>query len=147
MFNFNFGKKKLGIKQFAILTIILTSVIGGLSQCTHIPEDFYWDLLDETQRKYFPDSSVNDYIIQDGKLLDRRIKRDVDRAIRDYEDLTGDHGHVKLLPPRYIEEPMNDSECRSKECRSLGPPMRLCSPWWDGCPDSSKAVTKPLTKP
>lgn len=146
-FNFNFGNKNPGIKEYAIIGIVLTTLIGGLSRCTKLPENFFWDLLDEFQRHHDPQSPINKYIIHDEGLLKRRIHRDVDRAIQEYEDLTGDHGHVKLPSPRYIEEPMDGSKCHSKECRSLGPPMRLCSPWWDRCPDSSKAVTDPLTKP
>jgi hypothetical protein len=146
-FNFNFGNKKPDIKTYAIVGIVLSSLIAFLSQCTGIPELTLWDLFDEVQREVKPGTMLNDFIVHHPEKLKRRITRDVDRAIRDYEDLTGDRGRVKLPSPRYIEEPMNDSECRSKECRSLGPPMRLCSPWWDGCPDTSKAVTDPLTKP
>ena len=141
-FNFNFGNKKPGIKKYAIIGVILTSIIAFLSNCTGIKEELIWDLFDEVQREVNPKTPINDFIIKDPQKLERRIHRDVDRAIRDYEDLTGDTGRVMINTPRYIEEPMNDSTCYSKECRSLGPPMRLCSPWWDGCPSDTEDLTK-----
>jgi hypothetical protein len=146
-FNFNFGNKKPDIKTYAIIGIVLSSLIAFLSQCTGIPELTLWDFFDEVQREVKPGSMLNDFIVHHPEKLKRRINRDIDRAIQNYEDLTGDHGHVILSSPRYIEEPMNNSECYSKECQSLGPPMRICSPWWDGCPDNSQTGTKPLTEP
>ena len=76
---------------------------------------------------------LNDFIIKDDKKLERRIKRDVDAAISEYERLTGDTGVVRIPPPRYIEKPVNESVCYSEECKKLGGEMRLCAPWVDGC--------------
>ena len=52
-FNFNFGNKKPDIKQYAIIGIILTSVIVTLTQCTGIQETTLWDVFDEVQRISF----------------------------------------------------------------------------------------------
>jgi len=82
-FNFNFGKKKPGIKEYAIIGVVLSAVIGTLSQCTGVSEDGLWDLLDEIQRKYFPGTILNEFVIKDPAKLERRIKRDVDHAIDD----------------------------------------------------------------
>lgn len=141
-FNFNFGNKKPDIKTYAIIGVVLTSIIAFLSNCTGIKEELIWDLFDEIQREVNPGTIINDFIIKDPEKLERRINRDVDGAIQDYERLTGDDGRVRITPPRYIEEPINEETCSSKECRSLGPPMRLCSPWWDGCPSGTKDLTK-----
>ena len=84
MFNFNFGKKKPDIKQYAIIGVVLSSVIAILSQCSSIPSNQLWDLLDEIQRKYFPQTILNEFIINDDEKLNRRIGRDVGRAIDDY---------------------------------------------------------------
>lgn len=89
-FNFNFGNKKPDIFKYAIVGIILTSIIGGLSQCTGVSENEYWDLFDELQRTYIhgkngSGSMLNDFIIKDPVRLQRRIHRDVDRAIYNYE--------------------------------------------------------------
>jgi siderophore synthetase component len=133
MFNFNFGNKKSDIKQYAIVGIVLTGIIAALSQCTKVSEDRLWDLFDEIQRKYFPQTMLNEFIIKDDKKLERRIKRDVDAAIAEYERLTGDDGTVRILPPRYIEKPVNELVCYSEECKKLGGEMRLCAPWVDTC--------------
>jgi hypothetical protein len=133
MFNFNFGKKKPDIKQYAIIGVVLSSIIAALSQCSGISTNTLWDLLDEMQRKYFPQTILNDFIIKDDKKLERRIKRDVDRAIEDYERLTGDDGTVRIPSPRYSEKPI-DPTLQTGESRLLGGEMRICAPWVDDCP-------------
>ena len=135
---FKFGKQKPDIKQYAIIGIVLSSIIGLLSQCTGIKQDSIWDLLDEVQRRYFPQTILNDFVIKDPEKLDRRVKRDVDRAISEYERLTGDDGKVKIPSPRYSEKPPDGSVCYTKDCQSLGGEMRLCAPFYDGCRKEDK---------
>ena len=125
---------KKQVINFAIIGVILTSSVGVLTKCTGIDEIHWYDLIDEIQRKYFPNSQLNDYIIKDPNLLDRRVKRDVDKAIREYERLTGDDGTVKLPSPRYSEKPIDSSVCYTDECRALGGEIRLCAPWVPDCP-------------
>ena len=129
-FNFNFGNKKPDIKQYAIIGIILTSVIVTLTQCTGIKETTLWDVFDEVQRRYFPQTILNEFILKDPEKLDRRIERDVDAAIAEYERLTGDDGKVRIPSPRYSEKPPDGSYAQSV----LGGEMRLCAPWVDDCP-------------
>ena len=62
---FKFGKQKPNIKQYAIIGIVLSSLIAALSQCTGISQDGLWDLLDEIQRRYFPQTVLNEIFIQD----------------------------------------------------------------------------------
>jgi hypothetical protein len=130
MFNFNFGKKKADIKQYAIIGIVLSSIIATLSQCTGVSQNNIWDLLDEVQRRYFPQTILNEFILKDPEKLDRRIHRDVDAAIAEYERLTGDDGKVRMPKPRYSEKPPDGSYAQSV----LGGEMRLCAPWVDDCP-------------
>ena len=127
---FKFGKQKPDIKQYAIIGIVLSSMIAVLSQCSGIKQDSIWDLLDEVQRRYFPQTILNEFILKDPEKLDRRIKRDVDAAISEYERLTGDDGKVRIPSPRYSEKPPNGSYAQSV----LGGEMRLCAPWVDDCP-------------
>jgi hypothetical protein len=127
---FKFGKQKPDIKQYAIIGIVLSSIIAVLSQCSGIKQDSIWDLLDEVQRRYFPQTILNEFILKDPEKLDRRIKRDVDAAIAEYERLTGDDGKVKIPSPRYSEKPPDGSYAQSV----LGGEMRLCAPWVDDCP-------------
>jgi hypothetical protein len=132
MFNFNFGKKKPDIKQYAIIGIVLSSVIAVLSQCTGVSENGLWDLLDEVQRKYFPQTILNEFILKDPEKLNRRIKRDVDRAI---DEVTPEYDRIieesnKRYKPRYVEKAPDGSEAQ----RLLGGEMRICAVWVDDCP-------------
>jgi hypothetical protein len=119
--------------RFAIIGITLTTIVASLSKCTGIDEKHLYDLFDEIQRKYFPNTELNEYIIKDPKLLDNRVKRDVDKAIAEYERLTGDDGRVRMPSPRRSEKPI-DLELQTGESRLLGGEMRLCAPWVDNCP-------------
>ena len=125
---------KSKVIRFAVIGIVLTTLVSTISRCTGVDEGSIQDIIDEIQRKYFPQTELNEYIIKDDNLLKRRIDRDVYKAIRDYERLTGDDGTVKLPPPRYSEKPVDTSVCYTDECRSLGGEMRLCSPWALDCP-------------
>ena len=128
-FNFNFGNKKPDIKQYAIIGIVLSSIIATLSQCTGISQNNIWDLLDEVQRRYFPGTILNEFVIKDPEKLDRRIHRDVDRAIDDYWTQSG-LSKAEVSKPRYSEKPPDGSYAQSV----LGGEMRLCAPWVDDCP-------------
>jgi len=129
-FDFQFGKKKSSIFRYAIIGVVFTSLVTGVSQCTHIPEENIYDFVDEVQRKYFPQTDLNDIIINTPQLLDRRVHRDVDKAIKDYEDLTGDDGSVIIKEPKLVERPPDGSKAQEL----LGGEMRLCAPWVDNCP-------------
>jgi hypothetical protein len=135
MFKFNFGNKKPNIKQYAVISVILTSIIAALSQCTKVHENNLWDLLDEIQRKYFPQTILNEIFIQDTNKVDRRVKRDVDKAIYDvtpeYDRIISDYD--RKYQPKYMEEKNDESVCYTDECKSLAPPMRICASWVDDC--------------
>lgn len=136
MFNFNFGNKKPDIKQYAIIGIVLSSIIATLSQCTGISTNHLWDLLDEIQRKYFPQSIINEFIIKDPEKLNRRVERDVDRAI---QNVTPEYDRIiaeadKKYKPRYVDEKNDESVCYTDECKALAPPMRICASWVEDCP-------------
>jgi hypothetical protein len=132
MINFNFGKKKPDKKQLIILSVVLSSIIAALSQCTGVSENGLWDLLDEIQRKYFPQTILNEIFIQDPNKVERRVKRDVDRAI---SEVTPEYDRIiqesnKRYKPRYVEKAPDDSEAQ----RLLGGEMRICAVWVDDCP-------------
>ena len=132
MINFNFGKKKPDKKQLIILSIVLSSIIAALSQCTGASEDGLWDLLDEIQRRYFPQTVLNEIFIQDPNKVERRVKRDVDRALA---EVTPEYDRIieesnKRYKPRYSEKAPDGSEAQ----RLLGGEMRICAVWVDDCP-------------
>ena len=138
MFNFNFGKKKPDKQQIVLVSIALSVVIATLSQCSGAPQERLWDLLDEVQRVFFPGTIINDVLLQDPDVIERRVRRDVDKAIRDYERLTGDTGEVRIPLPRLIEAPLDISKCYTEECKKLGGEMRLCAPFVEGLDDCKK---------
>lgn len=132
MINFNFGNKKPDKKQLIVVSIVLSSIIAGLSQCTGISESGLWDLLDEVQRKYFPNSILNELILQDPHAIERRVKRDVDRAldevIPEYNRFIEEEN--KKYKPKYVEKAPDGSEAQ----KLLGGEMRICAVWLDDCP-------------
>jgi len=129
MFNFNFGKKKPDKKQIILISVILSGIVATLSQCTGASQERLWDLLDEAQRTLFPQTIINDVLLQDPGVVERRVERDVDKAIREYERLTGDSSTPKIPLPRLSEKASDGSEAQ----RLLGGEIRLCSPWIDNC--------------
>jgi len=129
MINFNFGKKKPDKKQIILISLILSGIVATLSQCTGAPQEALWDLLDEVQRSLFPGTIINDVLLQDPGVVDRRVERDVDKAIREYERLTKDSEPPRVPLPRLIEKDPDGSEAQ----RLLGGEMRLCAPWVDDC--------------
>ena len=129
-FNFTFGKKKASITTILVLTFIVAS----LSSCLKIEEKHIWDIVYEYLQTYQPNSPLIPELQKDPGIVERDVKRTVDKAIRDYERLTGDDGTVKLPSPIYTIKPVDESLCYTDECRSLGGEMRLCSPWVDDCP-------------
>src|SRR6056300_1108291 len=134
MFNFNFGKKKPDKKQIILISIVLSGIVATLSQCSGVPSERLWDLLDEVQRSLFPQTIINDVLLQDPGVVERRVERDVDKAIREYEALTKDTEPPRVPLPRLIERPLDTSKCYTEECKKLGGEMRLCAPWVDTCP-------------
>ena len=129
MFNFNFGKKKPDKKQIILISVVLSGIVATLSQCTGVSSERLWDLLDEAQRTFFPQTIINDVLLQDPNLIKRRVERDVDKAIRDYERLTGDSNTPRVPLPRLIEKAPDNSEAQ----RLLGGEMRICAIWVDDC--------------
>ena len=121
-FNFHFGKKKASLKTIVILTLLVAALAGIFK----IEEAKIWDIVYETILYLDPDSSLIPELQKDPGIIERKTERTVDKAIREYEDLIGDTGEVKIPSPRFIEEP-GDS--------LLGGPMRLCAPWIDDCPE------------
>ena len=129
-FNFSFGKKKASIKTIVILSLI----VATLSSCLKIEEKTIWDIVYEYLQTYQPDSSLIPELQKDSGIVERDVERTVDKAIRDYERLTGDNGTVKIPSPLRSEKPVDSSVCYTDECQSLGGEIRLCAPWLDDCP-------------
>jgi hypothetical protein len=132
-FNFQFGKKKPDKKKIILISVILSAIVATLSQCTGVSQNSLWDLLDEAQRTLFPQTIINDVLLQDPAVVERRVGRDVDKAVREYERLTKDSEPPRIPLPRLIEKDLDEALCYSEECKKLGGEMRLCSPWIESC--------------
>jgi hypothetical protein len=82
-------KSKKTIFDWAKISILLEGLLSFISRIFKIPKKDIWPLLDEIQRELLKrgliDDTVNDYIIKTPDLLDQRIERDVDSAIKNYE--------------------------------------------------------------
>lgn len=114
--------------------LLIGLLIGALARCG-LPQERLWDLFDELQRQLWPAGPANELIIRDPARLERRIKRDVDRAI---QDVLPEYDRIieqerRLYRPRYSEQPVPSDICWSAGCRALDPAMRLCAPWVEGC--------------
>ena len=133
MFKFNFGKKKASITTVLVLTI----VVASLSSCLKIEDKHIWDIIYEALVRYQPDSPLIPELQKDPGIIERKAKRTVDKAISDYERLTGDDGTVRIPSPRYSEKPVDTSVCYTPECQALGGEIRLCAPWALDCPPES----------
>ncbi len=128
--NFHFGKKKASLKTLVILSLIVAS----LSSCLKIEEKTIWDIVYEYLQTYQPNSPLIPELQKDPGIVERDVERTVDKAIREYERLTGDDGSVTIPEPRRSEKPVDTSVCYTDECRALGGEIRICAPWVDNCP-------------
>ena len=132
-FNFHFGKKKSSIAKRTIIALLITSCVTFLSKCTGIKEEVIYDATDEIQRNINPDNDINEYIISNPALLERRIRRDIDRAIDDYDrNLPPDYSGVPR--PRISQKPSDGSPAQE----ILGGELRICAPWVEDCPEENK---------
>lgn len=129
-FNFHFGKKK----AFITTIVVLSLIIASLSSCLKIEEKHIWDIVYEYLQTYQPDSPLIPELQKDSGIVERDVKRTVDKAIREYEDLTKETEPPIIPPPRRSEKSVDTSVCYTDECRALGGEMRICSPWVDSCP-------------
>lgn len=106
MIKFNLNPKVI---KSSIIAAVVIGIITGLQKCTHINEDFIWDLFDEYQRVFRYQGlevpkELNDKIIKNPKLLERRIKRDIDREITRYEEYENSTYIPNMKNQEIIEE-------------------------------------------
>lgn len=134
--------------RLIIISVVTSIIISTLSQCTHIKENSLWDLFDEIQRKFFPQTIFNELVIKDPPKLKRRIERDVDGAISQYEEWEAsqpprmtNQSILKSIRSRWIHKSIVEDaiyyECSpddSKAQKLLGGPMGIRGVWVDNDP-------------
>ncbi len=129
----------LGITKAMVIAFITSSIVVAIAGYFKISQDDLWKFVVLIQQELGIEfgEDLNEKFRNDEKLLDFITKNKVDQAIYDYERLTGDDGTPRIPLPRLIEKAPDTSNCYTEECKKLGGEMRLCSPWVDGCLDSS----------
>lgn len=123
--DFHFGKKDPTWTTRIAVALFFASGIPFIAKTFHLSEESLTDFIDEVVKRFFPESAFNEYILKTDKLLSRRITKEVDKALEDLNELTGDTGDVKVDSPVFTEKEPDGSEAQSL----LGGEMRLTSPW------------------
>lgn len=85
-YRFHFGKKKRSIFDYAKLGTILNLGIGALSLLPGVDRKEAFNFVDSIQLKTKSDF-LNEYIINDMEFLSYRLERELDRAVKEYEDV------------------------------------------------------------
>ena len=127
---------KLNPKYFKgfLIASIIALIIAALASNLKIDEKQIWKIYSLiVERLNLKPEQIPDIKNQE-KQFEAEIEIEVDRAIRDYERLTGDDGYVRIPSPRYSEAPVDKSLCYTAECQALGGEIRLCAPWVPDCP-------------
>lgn len=107
-FNFQFGKKKKSIWDYAFWSIVLFSLVGVLSSVLKVNDKTIWMWIDQIQRELIrrnilpQDNPIQDNILNTPELLKERIKGDVDAALWDYERWESS------IPPRMTNKTILD---------------------------------------
>ena len=123
--DFHFGKKDPTWKMRIAVALFFASGVPFLSKILRTSQESLLDFIDEVVKRYFPESAFNEYILQSDKHLQRRIKKEVDKALEEFQKLTSDDGSVSIEAPIFIEQEPDGSDAQTL----LGGEMRLTSPW------------------
>jgi hypothetical protein len=119
------------IKGFIISSIVLL-LVSGLSGWLKIDEKQLWKIYNAIVQHFGLTQNIP--IPQNvEKEIEARTELEVDRAIREYERLTGDDGSVRMPEPIRSEKPVDTTVCYTDECQALGGEIRICAPWVDNC--------------
>jgi hypothetical protein len=126
-FNFQVGKKKKGIIEWAKISIVLEGIIEILSSKFKIDKNKLWKLVDEIQKELLKrgliDDTINDYVINTPELLNQRVESEVDKAIEEYKKIEQPEEKTSI----YYEEEKDGSEAQDL----LGGAMGIKGAWVD----------------
>lgn len=125
--SFNYKNIK-GFFISSIIVIVITSLAGWLK----LEEKDLWKIYNLLIQRFDLNRELPD-LKNNEKKLEAEIEVEVDRAIKEYERLTGYSNETRIPLPRLIEKGVDNSVCYTKECKILGGEMRLCSPWREDC--------------
>ena len=129
-----------------ILGSIIVLLISSLSIWFKIDERQLWKIYNAIIQHFgLGDDSPR---IDSEAERDARAELEVDRALREVED---EYNRImreadQKYKPRYVDGKNDETLCYTLECKSLAPPMRICSVWDPTCPDTSPSGTEGLTE-
>lgn len=83
-FEFQFGKKKRTIYDWVKLGAILNFSIDTVSLLPWVSRKQVFNIIDEIQLKGDHDF-LNEYIIKDREFLSYRLERELNKALKDYD--------------------------------------------------------------
>lgn len=137
LFEYKQGKLTLipQLESKRIRTIVLSSlvlmILLFLGNCLKLTPDEFWKAYVTITRHFGLEEGLPDT----QKKLDARVELDVNEAIA---KVTPEYNEIireadKKYQPIYIELESNESLCYTEACKSLEPPMRICSPWVEDC--------------
>jgi hypothetical protein len=116
----------------SIIVAVIVMLVVFLSGWLKIEEKEVWKFYNSIIQHFGLKQNLPD-IKNNEKKLEAEIELEVDKAIRDYERLTGDTGVYRIPLPRLIEKAPDKALCYTEECKKLGGEMRLCAPWVKDC--------------
>ena len=115
-----------------IISSVIFFLISSLSGWMNIDEKQLWKFYNTIIQHFGLTHEVP--IPKDvEKEIEARTELEVDRAIKEYELLTGDDGKIKMPEPIRSEKSIDSSVCYTEECQSLGGEIRICAPWAEDC--------------
>ena len=82
-YKFHFGAKKLSTTRRIIVGVGLGILVDILSGVLKVKQSTIWALIDDIGRT-FHIRDINELVLSNSKLLEERVKRDVDAAIEEY---------------------------------------------------------------
>ena len=115
-----------------IISSVIFFLISSLSGWMNIDEKQLWKFYN-TIIQYFGLTHEVPIPKDVEKEIEARTELEVDRAIREYQSLTGDDEKIKMPEPIRSEKPIDSSVCYTEECQSLGGEIRICAPWTEDC--------------
>ena len=144
---FKFGKKRT-VGSIITFSIVFSLLISLTSKCTGIKKEDLEDVVDGVNRSFVRNTNINYEVLNNPKILGRRINRDVTSAIEDYHksieksytpriknqdilnNLKGYDQNEKIIIKDAIYYELPD-----KENTPLGRPMGIRAAWTDPHPE------------
>ena len=84
--SFRFGRQRMKLKDWVKMSIIMNVSLDTLAMIPGLNREKVFNFIDHFGQKYKMDSWLNDYVIADEELLGYRVKRVVDKALKEHNE-------------------------------------------------------------